>query len=96
MLVVSNIIRENIEVTDENDSLNQLQIKITDICNFILNCLNFNEISDELAENLVNIIDNGSKIDDNLNFKDKIIAYCMDYVMKLYEEENEIMEELYG
>ncbi|WP_303371562.1 FUSC family protein [Methanobrevibacter sp.] len=96
VLVVSNIIRENIEVTDENDSLNQLQIKITDICNFILNCLNFNEILDELAENLVNIIDNGSKIDDNLNFKDKIIAYCMDYVMKLYEEENEIMEELYG
>ena len=91
VLVVSNIVRDNIEVTDENDQLNQLQIKITDICNFILNYLDINETSENLAKNLVDIIDNGAKIDDNLNFKDKIIAYCTDYVMKLYEKEKEIM-----
>ena len=91
VLVVSNIVRENIEVTDENDQLNQLQIKITDICNFILTYLDINEVSENLANNLVDIIDNGAKIDDNLNFKDKIIAYCTDYVMRVYEEEKEII-----
>ena len=94
VLVVSNIVRENIEVTDENRQLYELQIKITDICNFILNYLDFNEISSDLAENLVDIIDNNNGIDENLNVKDKIMAYSTDYVMKLYKNEKEIIEEI--
>ncbi len=91
VLVVSNIIRENIEVTDENRNVYELQIKITDICNFILNYLNVNEISEGLAKNLVEIIDENEDVDNNLNVKDKIIAYSMHYVMELYEKEEEIL-----
>ena len=39
LLVVLNIVRENIEVTDENINLCNLQMKISDICNFILTYL---------------------------------------------------------
>ena len=39
LLVLSNVVRENIEITEENRELYNLQIKITDICNFILNYL---------------------------------------------------------
>lgn len=94
VLVVSNIVRENIEVTDENRQLYELQIKITDICNFILNYIDVNDVSSDLARNLVDIIDNNGGVDENLNVKDRIMAYSTDYVMKLYKNEKIIMEEI--
>ena len=94
LLVMTNIVRENIEVTVENKYLYDLQIKITDICNFILNYLDIYPPSDDLKENLLDIIDNNGEINDDLNFKDVVIAYSMKYVMGLYGEEQNIMEEL--
>ena len=91
VLVLSNIIRGNIEVTNENKSLYELQIKITDICNFILNYLDIYPPSHDLKNNLIDIIDTNGKLDDNLNVKDRVIACSMEYVMKLYNEEAEII-----
>ncbi|MBE6504382.1 MAG: hypothetical protein E7Z73_01370 [Methanobrevibacter millerae] len=91
LLVVSNIVRENIEVTNQNKRLYDLQIRITDICNFILNYLDIHQPSEELKDNLVNIIDNAADVKYNLNVKDKIIAYSMNYVMKLYNDEKSIL-----
>ena len=90
-MVVSNIVRENIEVTNQNKRLYDLQIRITDICNFILNYLDIHQPSEELKDNLVNIIDNAADVKYNLNVKDKIIAYSMNYVMKLYNDEKSIL-----
>ncbi|MDO5811405.1 MAG: hypothetical protein Q4Q37_09940 [Methanobrevibacter sp.] len=91
LLVLTNIIRENIEVTDENKELYGLQIKITDICNFILNYLDIYAPSIDLKENLCDIIDNNGNVDDNLNVKDEVIACSMRYVMNLYDEEKKIV-----
>lgn len=95
LVVVNNIVRENIEITDENRELYELQIKITDICNFILNYLDVNAMSEDLKRNLIDIIDNNGQIDDGLNVKEKIIAYSTRHVKNLLNEENTIMKKLY-
>jgi len=95
LVVVNNIVRENIEITDENRELYELQIKITDICNFILNYLDVNAMSEDLKRNLIDIIDNNGQIDDGLNVKEKIIAYSTRHVKNLLDEENTIMKKLY-
>lgn len=95
LVVVNNIVRENIEITDENRELYELQIKITDICNFILNYLDVNAMSENLKRNLIDIIDNNGQIDDGLNVKEKIIAYSTSHVKNLLDEENTIMKKLY-
>lgn len=94
LLVVNNIIRENIEVTSENQELYELQIKITDICNFILNYLDVNFPSDNLKYNLIEIINKDSQIYDTLNAKDKTIAYSTCYAKNLLDKEKIIMREL--
>ena len=91
VLVLTNIVRENIEVTGENNDLYDLQIKITDICNFILNYLDVTAPSDDLKNNLIDIIDNEGNVNDSLNIKDKIISYSLSYVKQLYDEEKAIM-----
>ena len=91
LLVVTNIVRENIEVTDENKKLYELQIKITDICNFILNYLEIYAPSTDLKDNLFDIIENNCNVKDDLNVKDEVIAYSMKYVMNLYDEEKKIL-----
>ena len=92
LLVLSNVVRENIEITDENRELYNLQVKITDICNFILNYLDLIPISDDLAKNLVEIIEDNALADVNLNIKDKILAYSMEHVMSLFNDEQRIIE----
>jgi len=91
LLVLSNVVRENIEITEENRELYTLQVKITDICNFILNYLDLIPISDDLAKNLVEIIDDNALADVNLNIKDKILAYSMEHVMSLFKDEQMII-----
>ena len=95
LIVVNNIVRENIEVTDENRELYDLQIKITDICNFILNYLDVNAMSENLKRNLIDIIDNDGQIDNELNVKEKIMAYSTSHVKNLLNNEKTIMRELY-
>lgn len=91
ILVMSNIIRENIEVTEDNSELYDLQLKITDTCNFILSYLDINEVSEKLKINLVDIINKDVEVDNNLNLKDSIIAYSMKHVMKMFKEEEKLL-----
>ncbi len=91
LLVASNIVGENIEITDDNDELFNLQRKITDICNFILTYLDNHQASNILNKNLIDIIDNNTKINQNLNNKDKIIIYSMNQVMELFKKENKLI-----
>ncbi|MBO5152202.1 MAG: hypothetical protein J6B73_08615, partial [Methanobrevibacter sp.] len=44
-----------------------------------------------LNKNLIDIIDNNTKINQNLNNKDKIIIYSMNQVMELFKKENKLI-----
>ena len=91
LLVLSNVLGDNVEMTNENKPLFELQRKITDISNFILTYMEKYELSDDFKSNLIDIIDNGAEVNNNLSNKDKIILYSTDYVIKLYEEENKLI-----
>ena len=91
LLVVDNLIRENIEITDNNKKIYDLQIRISDICNFILTYLELYDLSDDLKDNLISIIDNNSDVNKNLNVKDNVIAYSMKHVISLYVQENKLI-----
>ena len=92
IVVLSNIVRENIEVTKENKELYELQIKITDICNFILNYIDVYGLSETLKLNLLEIINNCGNVDHELDLKEMIISYSMKHVMNLYKREENIFK----
>ena len=92
-LVVSNIIRKNIEVTDENTRLNSLQILITDISNFILSYMDTHKFSDKFKNNLMDIIDNDNNQYDNTDIKEKIISNITVHLKEFYNEENDLMKD---
>lgn len=71
-----------------------MQVKITDISNFILNYLDTYSPSNDLKNNLISIIDGKSSVDDKLDIKDRVIAFSTCYVKKLYENEKAIVRDL--
>ena len=87
LLVVSNIVRENIEITAGNKEIYDLQIKITDMCNFILNYMDIYGVSDNLKINLVDIFENDDDVKQDLDSKDKIISYSAKHVTNLFKQE---------
>ena len=93
LLVLSNVLGDNVEVTNENKALFELQRKISDISNFILTYMDKYELSEDFKKNLVDIIDNGAEVNNNLSNKDKIILYSTDYVIGLYKKENKLVQE---
>lgn len=92
LLVISNIVSENIEVTNENKELYSLQKKITDITTFILNYIDINGLSSNLKTNLLCIINGECNVDENLNTKDKIISYSTQHLISLFKKEEEIIK----
>lgn len=91
LLVISNIVRENIEITDDNLELYELQGKITDMCNFILSYMEIYEFSDDFKSKMVNIIDNDADVEDSDEIKDTVIIRSMKYVKKLFNSENKLI-----
>lgn len=91
LLVVSNILAANIEVNPQNEEIYNLQDEITDISYFIITYMNKNKLSNDFKENLNDIMDNGSDVNDNLNNKDKVILYSISFLMKLFNKEMELM-----
>lgn len=90
LLVLSSIVRENIEVTDDNRELFELQVKITDICNFILSYMDVYEFSDDLKSKMINVID-GKDVKDSDEIKDTVIIRSMKYVKKLFNTQNQLI-----
>ena len=76
----------------ENKELYELQIKITDICNFILNYIDVYGLSETLKLNLLEIINNCGNVDHELDLKEMIISYSMKHVMNLYKREENIFK----
>lgn len=93
LLVMSNIVHGNVEVTEENKELYDLQIKIMDISNFILTYLDMYHPSDNLKEILIGIIDKDIYVNDNFDMRDEVIYYSLSFVKKFYNEEQAIMRD---
>lgn len=95
VLILSNNLQENIEFSDENEKLLNIQNMITDISNIILNYLDIYTPSDSLKNNIVNIIDNKtSEVDESLPIKDQVILNCLNHLMQLYKEESILIKKL--
>lgn len=91
LFVSESIVRENIQVNDNNRELYNLQFMISNLCNFILSYLDVNGCSDELSNNLLDIIDNDADANDNLNLKDSVMAWSMRYAMDMFKKERELI-----
>jgi hypothetical protein len=85
------IVRENIQVNDDNRELYNLQFMISNLCNFILSYLDINESSDELNNNLLDIIDKDADANDNLDLKESVMAWSMRYAMDMFKREMELI-----
>ena len=91
LFVSESIARENIQVNDDNRELYNLQVMISNLCNFILSYLDVNGCSDKLNSNLLDIIDNDGDIEEDLNSKEIEMARSMRYVIDMFKKEKEMM-----
>lgn len=91
LFVSESIARENIQVNDDNRELYNLQVMISNLCNFILSYLDVNGCSDKLNSNLLDIIDNDGDIKEDLNSKEIEMARSMRYVIDMFKKEKEMM-----
>ncbi len=91
LFVSESIVRENIQVNDDNRELYNLQFMISNLCNFILSYLDINGDSDELNNNLLDIIDKDAKVSNHLDLKESVVAWAMKYVMNMFKKEMELI-----
>ena len=95
ILVLSNILQENIESSEEYEKLFNIQITISDISNLTLNYLDIHPPRESLKDNIVNVIeDRSSDVDESLAIKDQIIIICLNHLMGLYKVESIIVKKL--
>ena len=91
LFVSESIVRENIQVNDDNRELYNLQFMISNLCNFILSYLDVNGCSDELNNNLLDIIDKDDDANEDLELKESVMAWSMRYAMDMFKKERELI-----
>jgi hypothetical protein len=91
LFVSEAIVRENIQVNDGNRELYNLQVMISNLCNFILSYLDVNGSSDELNHNLLDIIDNDADANEDLDLKESVMAWSMRYAMDMFKRERKLI-----
>lgn len=83
------MIRENIQLTSENEELYYLQSKIINISYTILNYMEIYELSDEMKDEMIKIIDGGEFKDNN-----SPLLYSLNHVVELLDYEKELINNL--
>ena len=91
LFVSESIVRENIQVNDDNGELYNLQFMISNLCNFILSYLDVNGCSDELNNNLLDIIDKDADANEDLDLKESVMAWSMRFAMDMFKKEKELL-----
>lgn len=91
LFVSESIVRENIQVNDDNNELYNLQFMISNLCNFILSYLDVNGCSNELNNNILDIIDKDANVNEDLNSKESVMAWSMRYAMDMFKKEQELI-----
>ncbi|OED01014.1 MULTISPECIES: hypothetical protein [Methanobrevibacter] len=90
LLAVSSMVHENIELTNNNKELYQMQTKTTNISNSILNYIEIYGISSEMKVKIIKVIENKGNFDNHEN----IILYSINYVVNLLNEEKNLIESI--
>lgn len=90
-MVISNIVRENIEVTDENRELYYLQGHIANVSNFICTYLDVHEFSQAAKDEIVGIIDGNESFDDSSDVHESVIFYSTRFLMEVFSREKELI-----
>ena len=91
LFVSEAIVRENIQVNDDNRKLYNLQFMISNLCNFILSYIDVNGCSEELNNNLLDIIDNNANVNESLDLKESMMAWSMRYATDMFKKEQELI-----
>ena len=91
LFISESIVRENIQVNDDNRQLYHLQVMISNLSNFILSYLDINGCSDELNNNLLDIIDNDAEVKEDLDSKESVMAWSMKYAVGMFKNEKELI-----
>lgn len=91
LFVSEAIVRENIQVNDDNRELYNLQFMISNLSNFILSYLDVNGGSDELNGNLLDIIDNDADVKEDLDLKESVMAWSMKYAVGMFKKEKKLI-----
>ena len=91
IMVLSNIVGENIKITDENKELFEVQSKITDVSDFILTYINKHELPDDFKDKLIDVLDNGGEVNVNLDIRYRAILRSTKYITKLFKKEKELI-----
>ena len=94
LVVINNLLAENIEITDENRELFDLQDEIIDLSNFISIYTDKNELSDGFKENLTGIIDSGRDVSDDLSNRERSVLYAVTHLIGLFKKEEKLAESL--
>ncbi len=94
LFVSESIVRENIQINDNNKELYNLQFMISNLCNFILSYLDVNGCSDELNKNLLDIIDKDANVNENLDSKESVMAWSMRNTIDMFKKERELMNDI--
>lgn len=92
LLVVSNLIRENIELTEDNMEILQIQGRICDICNFILNFMYLHEFSDNAKQKIIGIICAGEEVGGTSDIFEEVLFNSTAYVVDSFNQEKLLME----
>lgn len=92
LLVVSNLIRENIELTEDNMEISQIQGRICDICNFILNFMYLHEFSDNAKQKIIGIICAGEEVGGTSDIFEEVLFNSTAYVVDSFNQEKLLME----
>lgn len=91
LFVSESIVRENIQVNDDNGELYNLQFMISNLCNFILSYIGVNGCSDELNNNLLDIIDKDADVKEDLDLKESVMAWSMRYAIDMFKKQRELI-----
>ncbi|SEL12460.1 Fusaric acid resistance protein-like [Methanobrevibacter gottschalkii] len=90
LLVVSSMVHENIEINNNNEELYQIQSKITNVSNSILNYMEIYEISPEMKIKIIKLIEN----EGNFNNHENIILNSVNYVVNLLNKEKNLINNI--
>ena len=91
LFVSESIVRENIQVNDDNKELYNLQFMISNLCNFILSYIDVNGCSDELNNILLDIIDKDADANEDLDLKESVMVWSMRFVMDMFKKEEKLI-----
>lgn len=93
LLVVSNIIHENIEITDKNKELYRIQSEIRGISNFILAYMDIYDLSPQIKRKMIKIIEEEDSFNNDFDDGESAVLFSLNYVVQQFNKEKELIKQ---